>query len=392
MLDRRSLLTGAVATAAAAPGASRAAASADAGPTAMRAAATGDKLGPLYDRSIVIDCLSSPTSTNVPIPPPGPLTPAQLANARQSGITALNLTVNKNDFAPTVRQIAFWQNEIEAHPEHLLQVRTHADIVRAKRELKLGLILGFQGADCIGDDLALLELFRGLGVRIIQLTYNIRNRLGDGSLVSENHGLTPFGHEVVGRLNDLRIVVDLSHSGRQTTYEGLMASKRPPIISHTGCRAVYDHPRNQDDRQLKACADQGGVVGIYLMPFLGGDPDRPSRALLLRHIEHALNVCGNDHVGIGSDLSINPIEETPEYLKFVLETNAKRKAAGISAPREDMPVYTPDLNKPRRLEMIADGLSARGIPTFVIEKVIGGNFSRVFREVWGDVPIAPPPA
>lgn len=350
--------------------------------------AAAETVRALYLRSLVIDGLASPTSTNVPIPPPGPLTVAQLANARQSGITALNVTVSKQSHAETIQQISFWQNEIEAHPEHLLQVRTHADLATAKREGKLGLIFGFQGADAIGDDLAQLDVFRGLGVRIIQLTYNIRNRLGDGSLVAENRGLTPFGREVVARLNDLRIVVDLAHSGPQTTYEGVTASRRAPIISHTGCRAVYDHPRNQYDREIKACADRGGVVGIYLMPFLGGDPERPSRALLLRHIEHALDVCGEDHVGIGSDLSINPIEETPQYMRFVLETNAKRKAAGISAPREDMPVYTPDLNTPRRLELIAEGLDARGHKARVIEKVIGANFARVFAEVWGPVPIA----
>jgi membrane dipeptidase len=341
------------------------------------------KLRALYDKSIVIDCLSGPASTNVPLPPIGPLTPDQVANAKASGITAVNVTVSRDGYAGSVKTIAFWLKEIDRHPDVYMNVRSHADLLRAKKQKKVGLIFGFQGADPIGDDLKLLDVFDGLGVKIIQLTYNDRNRLGDGSLVPENHGLTSFGREVVARLNELRIVVDLSHAGTQTAYEGLMASKRPPVVSHTACRAVYDHPRNQTDKVLKACADQGGVAGMFLMPFLGGDPIYPTRALLIRHIEHALQVCGEDHVGIGSDLSINPISATPEYMKFVMDTQAQRKARGISAPREDMPVFTPQLNSPRRLELIAEGLDARGHSTKVIEKVIGGNFDRVFREVWG---------
>jgi membrane dipeptidase len=341
------------------------------------------KLRALYDRSIVIDGLSGPASTNVPLPAIGPLTPDQVANAKASGITAINVTVSRDGYAGSVKTIAFWLKEIDRHPDVYMNVRSHADLLRAKAQKKVGLIFGFQGADPIGDDIKLLDVFDGLGVKIIQLTYNDRNRLGDGSLVPENQGLTPFGREVVARLNELRIVVDLSHAGTQTAYEGLMASKRPPVISHTGCRAVYDHPRNQTDKVLKACADQGGVAGMFLMPFLGGDPIYPTRGLLLKHIDHALQVCGEDHVGIGSDLSINPISATPEYMRAVLETQAQRKARGISTAREDMPVFTPQLNSPRRLELIAEGMDQAGRPTRIIEKVIGGNFDRVFREVWG---------
>lgn len=377
LTDRRAVMSGALAMAAAGAAQSQVPAPV---PPALKP--TG-KLRGLYEKALVVDCLSGPSSTNVPLPPVGPLTPDQLANVRASGITAINLTCSRDGYAGSVKTLAFWLKEIEKHPQYLMNVRTHADLLRAKAEKKLGLIFGFQGADPIGDDIALLDVFDGLGVKVVQLTYNDRNRLGDGSLVQENKGLTPFGREVVARLNDLRIVVDLSHSGTQTAYEGLMASKRPPIISHTACRAVYDHPRSQTDKVLKACADQGGVAGMFLMPFLGGDPVYPTRALLLRHIDHALKLCGEDHVGVGSDLSINPIAATPEYMAFVLKTQAQRAARGVSAPREDMPVFTPELNSPRRIELIAEGMDQAGHPTRVIEKVIGGNFARVFKEVWG---------
>ncbi len=116
-------------------------------------------------------------------------------------------------------------------------------------------------------------------------------------------------------MNTLGIAVDLSHCGTQTTADGIAASTKPPLITHSGCREVFRHPRSKEDRELKAMADKGGVVGIYFMPFIGPGPGAPTVEMLMRQIDHAIKVCGVDHVGIGSDLSTTPIEETPEYLR-----------------------------------------------------------------------------
>ena len=186
-------------------------------------------------------------------------------------------------------------------------------------------------------------------------------------------------------MNALGIAVDLSHCGTRTTATAIAASTRPPLITHSGCREVYRHPRSKEDRELKAMADKGGVLGIYLMPFLGGadGPKRPSTGdAVIRHIEHALKVCGVDHVGIGSDMSVSPIEETPEYLKAERAFAEGRAKLGNQAPDEDRPLYIPDLNQPRRLELIAERLAAKGHPAATIEKVIGGNFHRVFKDIW----------
>ena len=164
-------------------------------------------------------------------------------------------------------------------------------------------------------------------------------------------------------MNELGIAVDLSHCGTRTTATGIAASTRPPLITHSGCREVYRHPRSKEDRELKAMADKGGVLGIYLMPFLGGCPG-PGKAstgdAVIRHIEHALKVCGEDHVGIGSDMSVTPIEESPEYLKPNAPSPRAAQGRGIQAPDEDRPLYIPDLNQPRRLELIAERLAAKG--------------------------------
>jgi len=344
------------------------------------------QITPIYNRSIVIDCLASPASFNVPWPPPGPLTSQQLQSVRLSGMTAVNVTVSGRTFEETIRNIALWQGETYRHRD-LLMVREAGDIISAKKENKLGLILGFQDGEIIGRDLSLLDLFYNLGVRIIQPTYNIRNLLGDGCLEPGDAGLSSLGREAVHRMIGLGIALDLSHCGSRTTADGIAAAaaeNKPVLISHTGCRAVYNHPRNKEDRHLRSMADHGGVAGIYLMPYLGnGGTPYASTEMFLSHLKHALNICGSDHVGIGSDQSITPVEETPEYLKAWKEGGELRKRLGIEAPDESgrFP-YVPELNSPRRLELIAMAMNKLGYAGDVVEKVLGRNFQRVFQEAW----------
>jgi membrane dipeptidase len=338
----------------------------------------------LYARSIVIDCLATPGSFNVPWPPPGPLTDEQVENAARSGMTAVNVTVSDRSFEITVKNIALWHSEVQKHAQHFLLVRDHADIGRAKKEGKLGIILGFQEGEMLGRDLGLLQVFHGLGVRIVQPTYNVRNLLGDGCLEPGNAGLSNLGREAVHRMNDLGIALDLSHCGTQTTADGIAQSLSPVLITHSGCRAVYDNPRNKYDRELKAMAGRGGVIGIYLMPYLGNDGHPyATKEMFLRHLRHALDVCGEDHVGIGSDQSITPVVETPEYLKAWKEGSDVRKNLGFLAPDEDgrFP-YMPEINTARRMEVIAGEMAKMGYHERAIEKVLGANFNRVLGEIW----------
>lgn len=342
-----------------------------------------DEARAIYKRSISIDALANPGSMNVPWPPRGPLTPVQIDNIGKSGLTALNVTVSADEFEPTVRNIALWTGEAVRYPRLLSIVRRHEDIERAKRDGTLGLILGFQNTEMLERDLSRLDVFHQLGIRIIQLTYNDRNIIGDGCLEPGDAGLSAFGREVVARMNSLGVAVDLSHCGTRTTADGIAVSTRPPLITHSGCREIYRHPRSKEDRELKAMADKGGVVGIYFMPFIGGAKGQAATDDLLgRQIEHALKVCGADHVGIGSDLSVTPIDETAEYKQAHQSFVAGRAKRGISAPDEDRPLYIPSLNHPRRLEGVAELLARRGHPAPVIERIIGGNFHRVLREIW----------
>jgi len=262
-------------------------------------------------------------------------------------------------------------------------VRRQSDLARCKLENKLGLILGFQQTAFLEQDTDRIDTFRKLGVRIMQLTYNKRNKFGDGCLEVANAGLTNAGQDAVWKMNVLGIALDLSHSGYRTTSEAIVRSTKPVLISHSGCAAVYAHPRNTPDDVLKLLADRGGYFGVYLTPYLVASPTVPTREHVLDHLTHAINVCGADHVGIGSDGSIQKIVLTPE-MKAAFERNfARRRELGIAAPGEDRYPYVPDLNGPDHMQIIAGEMAKRGQPEPVIEKVLGANFQRVIGEIWG---------
>jgi membrane dipeptidase len=332
----------------------------------------------LYKNAIVIDSLCAPLTD-----PDAPVTPDVLQAVRQSGITAVNFTISDPTFEGTVGNIALVETLVEQHPEAFLIVRQHSDIARAKREDKIGIMPGFQYTAFLEEKPDRIEMFRQLGVRIMQLTYNNRSIFGDGCLEPGNAGLSKAGIAAVKKMNDVGVALDLSHSGYRTTSDGIAQSSKPVLISHSGCAAIYAHPRNKPDEILKALADRGGYFGVYLMPYVVASPTVPTREHVLDHVVHAINVCGADHVGIGSDGSIQKTVLTPEQKTAFDQDIARRKKLGIGAPGEDRYPYVPDLNGPDHMEVIAIELAKRGQPAPVIEKVLGANFQRVIGEIWG---------
>lgn len=345
---------------------------------------------PRYADTIAIDGASG---TNlVYLEPDDPAVPGELAAAHACGLTATLLTVAPQGrywlddaaFQRTLDNIAKWRETIAAHRDVLMLVETAADLARAHRERRLGTIFGFQGTEPLGEDLERIARFRELGVRVVQLTHNRRNLVGDGSMEPGNAGLSNFGHEVVARLNAERIVVDLAHGSQRTTREGILASKAPVLVSHTGCRALSDLPRNTADAELRLLAERGGVAGMIFWPYLRRDT-QPMAIDLVRHIEHAIDVCGEDHVGIGSDTPVAPVARTPAWERDNRAMIADMVAQGVfeRGRPDDLVLFIPDLNRADRYEVLAGMLSARGHSDARIEKILGGNFARVMGEVWG---------
>ena len=247
----------------------------------LAAAPAGTPSWAPYEDAIVVDFLASPGYTNYPDKPP--LDDVMVGNALASGITAVNITVSSGDFAPTASRIAGWLATIDRFPDVFRQVRSVEQLRAAKRERRVGLVFGFQNTRPYEGDLDAVGVFDDFGVRVVQLTYNIRNLVGDGCLEPGNAGLSTYGRAVVERLNELGTLIDLSHCGKRTTAEGIRASTAPVAITHSGCNAVAPHPRSKDDEDLRAMADGGGVIGIYLMPFL--TPGRvPTESDVVAHI------------------------------------------------------------------------------------------------------------
>ncbi|MEN3370142.1 MAG: rane dipeptidase [Verrucomicrobiota bacterium] len=301
---------------------------------------------------------------------------------RESGVTALKATLAgaTGNFEMAVEDISYAQQLMEKRADLFLNVRTHADFERTRKEQKLGVIYSFESANMLEDKIDRIEMFRGLGVRVMQLTYNRRTPFGVGCLDGDIDGLTDLGRKAIAKMNEIGVALDLSHSNTKTTAEGIAASTKPPLITHAGCRAVYMHPRNKEDGELKALADKGGVIGIYMLPYITASPKQPMLDDFMKHLEHALKICGEDHVGVGSDVPFFQVDA--EDLEMMKKSAEKRQADGIAAPGEDRPTYIPDLNTPRKMERIADALLKRGHKSGGVEKILGNNFKRVFGEIW----------
>ena len=371
--DRRTALAGGAAMFALAPSLVRA-----------KAAAGPD----WYDRAVVIDALAG---TGDPYAPDDQLRYGDRAWAETvgSGVTVVRDTVfpvgNVPDpWAEYQKSVSDKHNLINANPDRMVLIRSAADILKAKREKKLGVLLGTQDSCMVGPELDRIAQLKKDGVMTVQLTYNNANLAGDGSLEPRDGGLSKLGRKTIDRIETEKLLLDLSHGGARTMAEAAAYAKRPLVISHTGARALTNHPRNTADETIKAVADKGGVVGVYFMPFLTLD-SQPKGSDLIAHIEHVANVAGEDHVGIGTDNGVLPQATDAEATRKLHEWEQQRINAGIAAPGEGLDVWpmVKDYNSVDRYRRVAADLSKRGWSQARLEKLFGGNFLRVYRDAWG---------
>jgi len=263
--------------------------------------------------------------------------------------------------------------------------RSTEDILKAKAEGKLAITLCFQNSHVLGSNLDRIDMFRNLGVLTMQLTYNGKNQLGGGANVSGKIPLSKFGHEAVAKMNESKVLIDLSHSGERTCLEAIKASTSPVTISHSGCRALVDIPRNKTDEELRALADKGGVFGLYFMPFLASDSNARLEHLI-EHINHAINICGEDHVSFGSDgATITGIDDLEAIRDLTAKFTQRRLDSGDAALGEKVGNvnFLPDLVGPNMFYKLATELISKGHKKSVVRKIMGDNAMRIAKEVWG---------
>jgi len=333
----------------------------------------------LYRQAIVIDGNLVP-----PIDPDAPLDEATAKAVRSSGLTAIKATIggSGDGFADTSEMIGGYDRAIEKNPNLFMQIRNATDIATAKRSGRIGIIYSFESVEMLEGKVERIDHFAKLGVRVMQLSYNTTSPFASGVMSKPSTGLTALGREAVARMNSLGVTLDISHSDEKSMADALAASKKAVLVTHAGCSAVHEHPRNKSDAILRSVADKGGVVGIYELSYLSAGPAQQSLDEYLAHLTHALKVCGEDHVGIGSDALLMPFDTSPESMAQWNKDIEARKKSGIAAPGEGRPPYVEGLNRPDRSAVIADALSKRGQPDRVVEKVLGLNFQRVFEATW----------
>jgi membrane dipeptidase len=300
-----------------------------------------------------------------------------------SGLNAITVTLcdpktwEQGAVDAAMEGIRSYDRYLGDNPELFVKSTSVADLDQARRQGKLAVFYLFQNSTQFGRNLSSVDHFYELGVRSSQITYNHQNWAGAGCKEKAGSGLTKFGHQLVGRMNEIGMLIDLSHASMRTMADTIRASDDPVIISHTACMAVFENERNTTDANLRLLAEHGGVVGIcQIRPFIADFRDG-SFERYLDHILHAINVAGIEHVGIGSDRDHRVIEMSDEY---IAELKAEE---GPNFHEEDWPLFMDELNGPRRMEVVWAGLERRGLSQGALEKVMGGNVHRLYRSVVG---------
>ena len=296
-----------------------------------------------------------------------------LERHRAAGVSFVSVNVGQ-DFNPVpqvIRVIAGFRAWLAEHTEHFLLVRTVEDVWRAQAEGKLAVSFDLEGSAMLEDDLAMISLYRHLGVGQIHLAYNRDNSIA-GGCHGADIGLTPLGRQVVAEINRVGLIMDCSHSGYRTSMEIMEMSKRPVVFSHSNVRALRDHPRNIRGEQIDACARTDGVIGLSGIGQFIGENDLSTESLVC-HVDHVAQRVGPRHVGFGLDFVFEPgTDDHPLHFN----------------PRDWWPaehydgIYNFTNVPPERFAEIAEALLARNYSEGDVRDILGGNFLRVAQATW----------
>ena len=302
---------------------------------------------------------------------------AVFEDMRKGGVTCANCTCSIwENFQDTMRIIAEWKTRFRDHGDLLLQVYTTEDIHRAKREGRTGIVLGFQNVSAFEDQLGYVQLFKELGVGIVQLAYNTQNQVGSGCYETTDTGLSDFGREIVSEMNRVGILCDLSHVGATTSRDTILASTKPVCYSHCLPSGLKAHPRNKPDEDLRFMADRGGFIGVTMFPpFLQKGVDATVDDYV-EAIDYVIDIAGEDCVGIGTDFTQG---HGPAFFRWI--THDKGNARALTEFGE--------IVNPKGMRTIGEfpnltaAMERARWPERKIRNVMGENWVRILGEVWG---------
>lgn len=296
-------------------------------------------------------------------------------------VAVFDLALSPRDYESAVRELARWTDRFASAGSRVVCVRRAEDAPAALREGRLGVILACQDASILGspfgDYEATLSMFHSLGLRVLQLTHNLRTHWGDSFMEKRDGGLSRAGADLVVAMNRLGMLVDLSHCSRLTLLDAVAVSAKPCVVTHAGCAALAPTARNKSDEEILALGASGGFFGVFDMTTWLTDKPKASLETVLDHVDHAARLIGADHIGFGSDGALDSLDAAAEVARMAGVQRAN--AGGPSAEWPVVHVRVPELNAPNRLQALATGLARRGYTSDQIDGIVGGNFMRVFR-------------
>ena len=301
------------------------------------------------------------------------------ADFRASGISAIHHAVGLGGTSAKEQAFSFfaiWGNYVARNSHVLTGVDKFADILRAKKDGKVAVIMGLQNADHFFRP-ADVKTFYDLGQRCAQLTYNSQNRIGSGSTDRVDGGVSDFGAAIIAEMNKVGMLVDVSHCGDRTTLDGIAISTKPISITHSNCRALIDHPRVKTDEAIKAMAAKGGVMGITGVRNFVSKTDPTTIVNYADHIDHVVKLVGIDHVGIGTDSDLYGYDDTSPEMNKMLRGAYKDSYAF----REKIDVD--GFDHPLKMFDMTEELIRRKYSDANILQVLGGNFQRLLTATWG---------
>jgi membrane dipeptidase len=323
----------------------------------------------------LVGSMSAPRTATAELTLPGVM--------RAGGVTAVNLTVSLTDgFQATCTTIARLLRLIESQ-DGVRLVRTVADIAAAKKEGGAGIIIGFQNSDPFEGNLELADVLARLGLRICQLTYQRRNLAADGAGEPANGGLSLYGRDLVAALNRNGVVIDLSHTGSRSTLEAIELSEKPVAVTHACLQQFNPVPRNKTDEEIRALAARGGVFGMNAIARLlspTGGQEGATIAQFVDQIDYLVELVGIDHIGLGLDISEGLTPDLFEQRRKGFLTDFPELRMGGDFPYEHY--YLFGLQTMAEMSLITETLVERGYADDDVLKILGGNFVRLFGEVW----------
>jgi len=309
---------------------------------------------------------------------PGAFTESDFNRFRSTGVHAINFGEGAESLSDAENLFAKWNSFVALYPQWLMRINDAADLSRARQQGKLGILFGLQSS---AQFQALDDVNRcyGWGQRISQLSYNFRSLVADGAFEPYDGGVSEYGAKVIERMNTVRMAVDLGHASDKTKLDALEISKAPVILSHGNCRALIPGGlRATTDEAIRKLAAKGGVMGITDVAFMVKATEPVSIDDVVDHYDHVRDLVGIEHVGVGSDAGIESNDlEPPEKLKEMLAKADPRYH--VHGTRE----IVAGLEGPNRMWELCAALVRRGYTDEQIRLVLGGNWARVLKEIWG---------